>query len=62
VLLVSGETDAQHWLLDPGDVGTDGEWAAYIWASWYPGLGERLPSFADLFDGERASFDSDQLR
>ncbi|WP_155369982.1 SMI1/KNR4 family protein [Catellatospora vulcania] len=56
-LLVSGDGDAQYWLLDPGDVSPDGEWAAYIWASWYPGLGERHESFAALVDAERSSFE-----
>jgi hypothetical protein len=56
-LLVSGQGDGQYWLLDPGDVAADGEWAAYIWASWYPGLGERHDSFAALVDAERASFE-----
>ncbi|WP_430785241.1 SMI1/KNR4 family protein [Actinoplanes sp. G11-F43] len=57
-LLVSGDGDAQYWLLDPGDVSADGEWAAYVWASWYPGLGERHDSFAALVDDQRASFES----
>ncbi|MEE2041147.1 discoidin domain-containing protein [Nocardiopsis sp. CT-R113] len=57
LLLVSGESDAQYWLLDAGDVSPDGEWAAYVWASWYPGLGERHRSFADLVVAERASFE-----
>jgi pimeloyl-ACP methyl ester carboxylesterase len=56
-LLVSGDGDAQYWLLDPGDVSADGEWAAYVWASWYPGLGDRYDSFAALVDAERASFE-----
>ena len=56
-LLVSGDGDAQYWLLDPGDVSPDGEWAAYVWASWYPGLGDRYESFAALVDAERASFE-----
>lgn len=57
-LLVSGDGDAQYWLLDPADVTADGEWAAYVWASWYPGLGERHDSFAALVDSERASFEN----
>jgi hypothetical protein len=57
LLLVSDEGDAQYWLLDAGDVSPDGEWAAYVWASWYPGLGERHRSFADLVADERASFE-----
>ncbi|GAA2600638.1 hypothetical protein GCM10010399_34310 [Dactylosporangium fulvum] len=56
-LLISGDGDAQYWLLDPGDVSPDGEWAAYVWASWYPGLGDRHESFAALVDAERASFE-----
>ncbi|WP_203862458.1 SMI1/KNR4 family protein [Plantactinospora mayteni] len=56
-LLISGNGDAQYWLLDPGDVSVDGEWAAYTWASWYPGLGDRHESFAALVDAERASFE-----
>ncbi|GAA1452956.1 SMI1/KNR4 family protein [Nocardiopsis tropica] len=56
-LVVSGASDAQTWLLDAGDVSPDGEWAAYVWASWYPGLGERHRSFADLVVAERASFE-----
>ncbi|WP_121180309.1 SMI1/KNR4 family protein [Nocardiopsis sp. Huas11] len=57
VLLVSDEGDALYWLLDAGDVSPDGEWPAYAWASWYPGLGERHHSFAELVVGERASFE-----
>ncbi|GAA1307315.1 hypothetical protein Psi02_46390 [Planotetraspora silvatica] len=56
-LLVSGDGDAQYWLLDPGDVSTGGEWAAYVWASWYPGFGDRHESFAVLVDAERRSFE-----
>ncbi|MDP9612067.1 SMI1/KNR4 family protein [Streptomyces demainii] len=55
-LLVSEEGDAQHWLLDPADVSEDGEWAAYIWASWYPALGDRHASFAALVAEERTGF------
>ncbi|GIE81910.1 hypothetical protein Aph02nite_78600 [Actinoplanes philippinensis] len=57
VLLVSGDADACYWLLDPADVNHDGEWAAYVWASWYPGLGDRFDSFADLVAAERESFE-----
>ncbi|MBB4929669.1 hypothetical protein F4561_000489 [Lipingzhangella halophila] len=57
VLLISLEGDALYWLLDAGDISPDGEWAAYIWASWYPGLGERFRSFADLVADERGAFE-----
>ncbi|WP_069161082.1 SMI1/KNR4 family protein [Nocardia altamirensis] len=56
-LLISGDGDAQYWLLDPEDLSEDGEWAAYVWASWYPGLGERHASFAELVQAERESFE-----
>jgi hypothetical protein len=56
-LLVSADADACFWLLDPADVSDDGEWAAYVWASWYPGLGDRFDSFADLVAAERVSFE-----
>ncbi|WP_235882296.1 SMI1/KNR4 family protein [Streptomyces apricus] len=57
VLLVADEGDAQVWLLDSGDVSQDGEWAAYTWSSWQPGLSERYGSFAELVAAERASFE-----
>ncbi|GAA3247639.1 SMI1/KNR4 family protein [Dactylosporangium siamense] len=56
-LLVSADADACYWLLDPSDVDGDGEWAAHVWASWYPGLGDRYDSFADLVAAERESFE-----
>ncbi|MFI5841429.1 SMI1/KNR4 family protein [Catenuloplanes sp. NPDC051500] len=55
-LLVSADADECYWLLDPADVSDTGEWAAYVWASWYPGLGDRFDSFADLVAAERESF------
>ncbi|WP_449487421.1 SMI1/KNR4 family protein, partial [Streptomyces griseorubiginosus] len=55
-LLISQDGE-EYWLLDPGDVSGDGEWAAYIWASSYPGLGKRHASFAELVQAERASFE-----
>ncbi|NYI95220.1 hypothetical protein HNR12_001497 [Streptomonospora nanhaiensis] len=57
-LFISGESDAQFWLLDAGDVSPDGEWAAYIWASWFPGLSDRFRSFADLVVEERRGWES----
>jgi hypothetical protein len=54
-LLISKEGDAQYWVLDSGDVSADGEWAAYTWSSWWPGLSDRFESFAALVDDERAS-------
>ncbi|RMI33581.1 SMI1/KNR4 family protein [Nocardia stercoris] len=56
-LLISAHGDEQYWLLDPEDVSENEEWAAYLWASWIPGLGERHASFAELVLAERASFE-----
>jgi hypothetical protein len=55
-LQISGSGDAAVLLLDPGDVGPDGEWAGYFFANWMPGLGERRPSFAALMRAEHTSF------
>lgn len=57
LMCVAYDADAQFWFLDAGDVSPDGEWAAYIWASWYPGLGDRHRSFASLVHAERVSFE-----
>ena len=57
-LLISWEGDSQFWLLDPDDLSEDGEWAAHIWASWYPGLGDRHASFAELVEEERLKFEA----
>ncbi|MFJ5261962.1 SMI1/KNR4 family protein [Streptomyces sp. NPDC088387] len=57
VLLVSDESDAQHWLLDPGTVSLDREWTAVIWAGWHPGFSDVCPSFGDLVAQERASYE-----
>ncbi|GAA4018309.1 hypothetical protein GCM10022384_70470 [Streptomyces marokkonensis] len=56
VLLIADEGDAQWWLLDSGDVSQDGEWAAYTWSSWQPGLSDRYGSFAELVAAQRDSF------
>ncbi|MEU0137342.1 SMI1/KNR4 family protein [Streptomyces sp. NPDC006296] len=44
------------WLLDPADVGPDGEWAAYEFAPKYGGP-TRFPSFSALFRSEYKSMD-----
>lgn len=44
------------WLLDPTDVGPDGEWAAYEFAPKY-GNPTKFPSFSALFHSEHESMD-----
>ncbi|MGA4800443.1 SMI1/KNR4 family protein [Streptomyces lavendulocolor] len=39
------ESDATYVLLDPEDVGEDGEWAVYTWASWRAAPPERHADF-----------------
>ncbi|MEU6765636.1 SMI1/KNR4 family protein [Streptomyces sp. NPDC046853] len=46
------------WLLDPTDVGPDGEWAAYEFAPKY-GDTTKYPSFSALFYSEYESMDED---
>ena len=40
------------YLLDPTQVGEDGEWEAYFLANWVPGV-DRYPSFFGLMDAQR---------
>ena len=48
-LLLSGRTDcAVYWLLNPTEIGPDGEWAAHEWATGDGCNPERYPSFGAL--------------
>ncbi|GAA3870115.1 SMI1/KNR4 family protein [Streptomyces sedi] len=47
-----------YWLLDPTDVGPDGEWAAYEFAPKYGDTTE-YPSFSALFHSGYASMEED---
>ncbi|WP_405943907.1 SMI1/KNR4 family protein [Streptomyces sp. NBC_00932] len=42
------QSDATYVLLDPEDVGPDGEWAVRVWSSWRASDPERYPSFAEF--------------
>jgi hypothetical protein len=53
VLLNSG-TDS--FLYDTGRVAADGEWATTCWTSWYPGAGDRQPSFRAGLESHYATF------
>ncbi|MFE2869504.1 SMI1/KNR4 family protein [Embleya sp. NPDC059259] len=44
-LHIDAEADAGILMLDPGDVGPDGEWAVYSWHSWKAMPAERFDSF-----------------
>ncbi|MFF2327712.1 MULTISPECIES: SMI1/KNR4 family protein [unclassified Streptomyces] len=45
-LQLSHDSDMTDVLLDPGDVGEDGEWAVYVYRGWSGEFPERYPSFA----------------
>jgi hypothetical protein len=51
-LVVSGESDAAWWLLDPGDADERGEWPGGRWASWNPGMSWMARDFIGLFEAE----------
>lgn len=51
-LVVSIESDASWWLLDPGDVDERGEWRAGRWSSWNPGMNWLAKDFFGLFESE----------
>jgi hypothetical protein len=57
-LQVSLDGDCAVMFLDPGDVDTGGEWAAYWLASWSGEGPQRYDSFYDLMYHQYASFHS----
>jgi hypothetical protein len=52
------ESDATYVLLDPEEVGPDGEWAVRVWASWRAADPERYPSFAAFMVAMHQEFHS----
>lgn len=55
-LQISGRGDSAVLLLDPADVGPDGEWRGYFFANWRGELGGGSPSFAALMRSEHQTF------
>jgi hypothetical protein len=55
-LLLSSGHSTDIFLYDTGRVGADGEWATTCWTSWYPGAGDRQPSFRAGLESHYASF------
>ncbi|MEU6018229.1 SMI1/KNR4 family protein [Streptomyces sp. NPDC047515] len=47
-LQLSHDSDLTDVLLDPGDVGEDGEWAVYVYRGWSGEFPDRFSSFADF--------------
>ncbi|MET9911455.1 SMI1/KNR4 family protein [Streptomyces sp. NPDC006476] len=52
------ESDATYVLMDPEDVGEDGEWAVYTWASWRAEPPERHANFLEFMRDMHREFHS----
>lgn len=57
LLVVSEHPGGALWLLDAGDAGPDGEWAAHTWSGAGTEPDTRRRSFAALVDEDRAWFE-----
>ncbi|MEU9314997.1 SMI1/KNR4 family protein [Streptomyces sp. NPDC048295] len=56
------ESDATYVVLDPEDMGEDGEWAVYTWASWRAAPPERYASFVEFMRSMYQEFHSLRAR
>ncbi|MER7717369.1 SMI1/KNR4 family protein [Streptomyces flaveolus] len=59
-LRLETESDMSHALLDPGDVGADGEWALYVYKGWSGEFPDRYPSFRAYMEARYRSFHADR--
>ncbi|MBO4254434.1 SMI1/KNR4 family protein [Streptomyces griseorubiginosus] len=57
-LQLDAESDATYVLMDPEDVGEDGEWAVYTWASWRAEPPERHANFLEFMRDMHREFHS----
>ncbi|WP_439678649.1 SMI1/KNR4 family protein [Embleya sp. MST-111070] len=55
-LRIDAEADAGILMLDPGDVGPDGEWAVYSWHSWRAESAKRFESFRAFMQDKYREF------
>ncbi|MFB7755255.1 SMI1/KNR4 family protein, partial [Streptomyces sp. NPDC056121] len=55
-LQLSLDSDMTDVLLDPGDVGADGEWAVYVYHGWGGELPDRYESFRAFMEGMYKEF------
>ncbi|MER5895086.1 SMI1/KNR4 family protein [Streptomyces sp. NPDC001876] len=56
------ESDSTYVLLDPEDVGEDGEWAVYTWASWRAESPARYANFVEFMQDMYREFHSLRAR
>ncbi|MEV6074425.1 SMI1/KNR4 family protein [Streptomyces sp. NPDC052069] len=71
-LQLSLDSDMTDVLLDPGDVGEDGEWPVYVYKGWSGEFPDRYGSFADYMQSmyrefhreysDNADFDNEETR
>ncbi|MFF0725420.1 SMI1/KNR4 family protein [Streptomyces sp. NPDC004134] len=54
------DSDMSHALLDPGDVGPDGEWALYLSQGWSGEQPDRYPSFRAYMEAMHRGFHRDR--
>ncbi|MFI7004916.1 SMI1/KNR4 family protein [Streptomyces sp. NPDC050145] len=59
-LRLETDSDMSHALLDPGDIGPDGEWALYVHRGWGHEPPDRYPSFRAYMEAAYAGFHSDR--
>ncbi|ATZ22364.1 hypothetical protein SLAV_02200 [Streptomyces lavendulae subsp. lavendulae] len=52
------ESDATYVLMDPEDVGEDGDWAVYTWAGWRAAPPRRYANFAEFMRDMHREFHS----
>ncbi|WP_181789980.1 SMI1/KNR4 family protein, partial [Streptomyces phytophilus] len=59
-LRLETDSDVSHALLDPGDVGPDGEWALYVFKGWSGEDPDRYPSFRAYMEAMYRGFHRDR--
>jgi hypothetical protein len=55
LVVSTAQTDREDWILDPGQIGADGEWSAGTWSHW--GLEHAYDSFGALVERQRKSYE-----
>ncbi|MER5307697.1 SMI1/KNR4 family protein [Streptomyces sp. NPDC002773] len=60
-LRLETDSDISSALLDPGDVGEDGEWALYVYKGWSGESPDRYPSFRAYMEAMYRRFHADRV-
>ncbi|GHD54049.1 hypothetical protein GCM10010335_68110 [Streptomyces galbus] len=59
-LRLKTDSDMSHALLDPGDIGQDGEWALHVYKGWSGEMPDRYPSFRAYMKAMYRGFHADR--